>query len=145
MYCLILYACNLRKKTPLSQIIEDIENNKFKILKRTRKELTVEEAERFYSDHLGKFFYPRLISFMTGGPLEVLVLKRDDAISEWRKLIGPTHAEKARTLFPQSIRARFGYSDTRNSTHGSDSEETAKREINFFFPEFDYDKSNNKE
>merc|ERR1711893_432955 len=60
-------------------------------------------------------------------------------IKEWRRIMGPTKVFKTRFDQPDTIRGRFGLTDTRNCTHGSDSDETARREIGFFFPKFDVD------
>ncbi|KAK3608595.1 hypothetical protein CHS0354_042587 [Potamilus streckersoni] len=99
--------------------------------------LTRAKAEEFYKEHDGKFFHNRLVSFMSSGPISVHILARENAIAEWRKLMGPTKV--LRTIYenPECIRGQFGLTDTRNSTHGSDSPEKAKCEINFFFSEFD--------
>jgi nucleoside-diphosphate kinase len=97
------------------------------------------QAEAFYAEHRGRFFYERLCGYMSSGPFQALVLGGDDAIQRWRSLIGPTHPVRARIQAPQSLRSLYGISDTRNSFHGSDAPETAKREINFFFPELDVD------
>ncbi|RKP10502.1 nucleoside diphosphate kinase [Thamnocephalis sphaerospora] len=90
-------------------------------------------AEAFYAEHRGRFFYERL------GPFQALVLGGDDAIKRWRALIGPTHPIRARVNAPESLRSCYGLTDTRNSFHGSDSPDTARREIAFFFPELDVD------
>eukprot|EP01117_Protostelium_nocturnum_P010014 TRINITY_DN3570_c0_g1_i1.p1 TRINITY_DN3570_c0_g1~~TRINITY_DN3570_c0_g1_i1.p1 ORF type:complete len:122 (-),score=33.92 TRINITY_DN3570_c0_g1_i1:232-597(-) len=105
-------------------------------------------AEKFYHEHRGKFFYQRLISFMSSGEIEVMILQSKSeertAIPQWRSLMGPTHIVKAKSTAPDSIRALFGYSDTRNAVHGSDSPETAKKEIHFFFPDFNAEISEEK-
>ena len=93
-------------------------------------------AEEFYSEHREKFFYNRLVTFMSSGPCQPLILAREDAISGWRELMGPTKVFRTRFSHPESVRGRFGLTDTRNVSHGSDSEETARAEISFFFPEF---------
>lgn len=67
----------------------------------------------------------------------MLVLAGDNAIAKWRNLMGPTKVFKTIFTHPESIRGRFGLTDTRNACHGSDSTESAKREIALFFPEFD--------
>lgn len=76
----------------------------------------------------------------SSGPIEVLVLAGDNAITKWRSLMGPTKVFKTIFSHPESIRGQFGLSDTRNACHGSDSTESAKREIEIFFPEFDANK-----
>ncbi|XP_072558727.1 nucleoside diphosphate kinase 6 isoform X3 [Paramormyrops kingsleyae] len=84
----------------------------------------------------GRFFYQRLVEYMSSGPMQAYILARDDAISRWRELMGPTKVFRARYTSPSSMRALYGLTDTRNTTHGSDSVESAHREIAFFFPEF---------
>jgi len=100
---------------------------------------TLELVEQFYEEHREKFFYNRLITFLSSDTLSVHILARENAISYWRNMIGPTKVFKAIHEDPECIRSMVGVSDTRNSVHGSDSPETAKREINFFFPQFRYD------
>ena len=111
-------------------------NAGFLFVRSKRIHLTQSRVKEFYKEHEEKFFYNRLVSFMSSGPLTVHILARDQAITEWRKLMGPTKVFKTVYEDPDSIRGRFGLTDTRNSTHGSDSEETARKEIIFFFPEF---------
>ncbi|XP_026175323.1 nucleoside diphosphate kinase 6 [Mastacembelus armatus] len=95
-----------------------------------------QDSQKFYSEHSGRFFFQRLVEFMSSGPMRAYILAREDAISHWRELMGPTKVFRARYTSPSTIRARFGLTDTRNTTHGSDSVESAQREIIFFFPEF---------
>jgi nucleoside diphosphate kinase len=125
-----------------SSIIERIHNDGFKIARGSLKEirhLSLDEAERFYAEHRGRFFFARLISFITSGPIIPLVLERkedEDAIARWRTLLGPTHLHRAKSESPNSLRALYALSDTRNVAHGSDSPITARREIEFFFEDF---------
>ncbi|CAK6962259.1 nucleoside diphosphate kinase 6 [Scomber scombrus] len=95
-----------------------------------------QDSERFYAEHSGRFFYQRLVEFMSSGPMRAYILAREDAIQHWRNLMGPTKVFRARYTSPASIRGQFGLTDTRNTTHGSDSVESAQREIIFFFPDF---------
>jgi nucleoside-diphosphate kinase len=95
-------------------------------------------VERFYGEHKGRFFYPRLVHYMGSGPITAVVLKGPKAISSWRELIGPTHLQKARQT-KDCLRGQFAISDTKNSFHGSDSIESAKSEIGQFFPDLDLD------
>ena len=74
---------------------------------------------------------------MSSGPLWALILAKPDAIAAWRRLMGPTKVYRGVYTEPESLRALFGLTDTRNGLHGSDSPESAVREIGFFFPEFD--------
>ncbi|KAK3542123.1 hypothetical protein QTP86_016480 [Hemibagrus guttatus] len=94
------------------------------------------DSERFYAEHKERFFYQRLVEFMSSGPMRAYILAREDAISYWRELMGPTKVFRARYTSPRTIRALYGLTDTRNTTHGSDSSESAEKEIAFFFPEF---------
>lgn len=77
---------------------------------------------------------------MSSGNTHAYILARDDAITEWRSLMGPTKVFRTRFLEPDSLRGLFGLTDTRNTSHGSDSEASARSEIGFFFPEFDWDR-----
>jgi len=96
--------------------------------------ITRPQAESFYDIHKGKPFYEGLIEFMTSGPVIVMVLKHENAVEEFRKLIGNTDPDKA---LPGTIRKIFAVSVQMNAVHGSDSDENAKREANFFFSEFE--------
>ncbi|KAE8747682.1 hypothetical protein FOCC_FOCC005662 [Frankliniella occidentalis] len=115
-------------------------DNGFQVVKSTRTTITKHQAAAFYSEHKERFFYNRLITFMCSGPSEVYILARKDAIRTWRELMGPTKVYQAVYTAPNTIRANYGLSDTRNATHGSDSVESALREIEVFFPSFDYEK-----
>lgn len=81
-----------------------------------------------------------LMLFMFSGPIEVFILAGDNVISRWRELLGPTRVYKATYSHPNCIRGRYGLSDTRNVCHGSDSIESAKREIGIFFNDFNVDR-----
>jgi|SaaInlStandDraft_5_1057022.scaffolds.fasta_scaffold11850_2 nucleoside-diphosphate kinase len=76
-------------------------------------------VRQFYKEHVDKFFFAELEEVMTSAPITVAVLEGPGAIGKWRELLGPTHASLARLQQPQSLRARFGISDTRNAFHGS--------------------------
>eukprot|EP01102_Stenamoeba_stenopodia_P002804 TRINITY_DN12677_c0_g1_i1.p1 TRINITY_DN12677_c0_g1~~TRINITY_DN12677_c0_g1_i1.p1 ORF type:complete len:208 (+),score=41.97 TRINITY_DN12677_c0_g1_i1:129-752(+) len=122
-------------------IIQKIQEEGFNIAQGSvndKVQLSIEQAEKFYGEHRGRFFYSRLVSFITSGPIIPLVLEKKDgsAIQAWRKLIGPTHLRVAKKQDPSSLRAKFGLSDTRNVAHGSDSPSSARKEIEFFFPNF---------
>ncbi|XP_052767916.1 nucleoside diphosphate kinase 6-like [Mya arenaria] len=119
------------------QVKNMIHKSGFLFIRSKRMHLTRARVQDFYKEHEGRFFYNRLVSFMSSGPISTHILARENAIAEWRKLMGPTKVFKTIHDEPESIRGRFGLTDTRNSTHGSDADETAKREIHFFFPEFD--------
>ncbi|KAI9176024.1 hypothetical protein H9P43_006388 [Blastocladiella emersonii ATCC 22665] len=99
---------------------------------------TRDDAGDFYAEHRGRFFYERLVGYMTSGPFLAMALEHEakgDVIKAWRGLIGPTHPVRAQVSHPDSLRGRYGLTDTRNSFHGSDSIATAARELEFFFPD----------
>ena len=123
-----------------STVRKIILQNNFQIVQSKHLRLSRSRAEEFYAEHRGKFFFNRLASFMSSGPLSAHILARENAIVTWRTLMGPTKVLKTIYTAPNSIRGQFGLTDTRNCTHGSDSEASAQKEIAFFFPEFDVDK-----
>lgn len=117
-------------------IVTVIKNNGFVIADCATITLTADRAAQFYAEHKGRFFYEDLITFMTSGPLRALILRKKDAITAWRTLIGPTSVDNARDEAPSSIRARFGTDNTKNAVHGSDSPQSAATEVAFFFPNY---------
>lgn len=112
------------------EILSLITQNGFKIVGMKQKHLSSKEAEGFYAVHKGKGFYNELVEFMTEGPAVLLVLEREDAIKQWRNVMGDTNPAKAAE---GTIRKKFGTSIGRNCTHGSDAPETAAAEVPFFF------------
>ena len=92
--------------------------------------LTKGEAERFYEVHKERPFYDDLVKFMTSGPIVVAVLMKENAVADYRKLIGATDPDKAEE---GTIRKQFAKSMRENAVHGSDSDENAKFESSFFF------------
>ncbi|MCU0458671.1 MAG: nucleoside-diphosphate kinase [Bacteroidales bacterium] len=92
--------------------------------------MTRTEAEGFYDVHRERPFFPGLVEFMSSGPVIVMVLRHNDAIEEFRHLIGTTDPAKAS---PGTIRAEFGTDVKMNAVHGSDSPENALREASYFF------------
>ncbi|KAK1889559.1 Nucleoside diphosphate kinase 6 [Dissostichus eleginoides] len=120
----------------LEALHQRILDNNFVIVKCKDLVWRRQDSERFYAEHSGRFFYQRLVEFMSSGPMRAYLLAREDAIRHWRELMGPTKVFRARYTAPESIRGQFGLTDTRNTTHGSDSIESARREIDFFFPDF---------
>ncbi|KAJ1162446.1 hypothetical protein NDU88_002914 [Pleurodeles waltl] len=115
---------------------EKILSNRLLIIRSKILNWTRSDSQNFYTEHSGRFFYQRLVEFMSSGPLRAYILAHEDAIKLWRDLMGPTKVFRARYTMPESIRGLYGLTDTRNTTHGSDSVESAKREMAFFFPEF---------
>jgi nucleoside-diphosphate kinase len=92
--------------------------------------MTLQQAETFYEVHRGKPFFNDLVEFMSSGPVVVLLLRHENAVNEFRKLIGATDPAKAE---PGTIRKIFAVSVQMNAVHGSDSDENALREASFFF------------
>lgn len=112
------------------EIIKLIELNKFHIVRMEKKQLTKKEAEGFYEVHKERPFFGELVEYMISGPVVILALEKEDAVKSWRDLMGATDPLKAA---PGTLRYMFGKSIGSNATHGSDSPENAKTEINFFF------------
>jgi nucleoside-diphosphate kinase len=102
----------------------------FEIAAMRMVKLTLPQAESFYSVHKGKPFYEGLIEFMTSGPVVVMILRHENAVDEFRRLIGSTDPSKAE---PGTIRKTFAVSVQMNAVHGSDCVENAIIEANFFF------------
>ncbi len=113
-------------------IIALIELNGFKIVRMYKTRLSAEKAEEFYNVHHGKPFFGELVAYTISGPIIVMALEKDNAIREWRDLMGATDPLKAA---PGTIRRMFGTNIGSNAVHGSDAPETAKKELKFFFPE----------
>ena len=105
-------------------------SNGFKIIKDKKIHITKAEAEEFYKVHQTKPFYNDLCSYLSSGPIVVMILEKEDAILGNRKIMGATDPKKAEE---GTIRKKFGISIDKNSVHGSDSVENAKIEISFFF------------
>ena len=103
---------------------------KFKIIKSKKIQVTKEEAAEFYKVHQSKPFYDELCSYLSSGPIVAMILEGENAVSFNRKLMGATDPKKAED---KTIRKLYGISIDKNSVHGSDSVENAKKEINFFF------------
>lgn len=111
-------------------ILAMINEGGFEIAAMRMVKLTIPQAESFYSVHKGKSFYEGLIEFMTSGPVVVMILTHENAVEQFRKLIGATDPAKAE---PGTIRKTFAISVQMNAVHGSDSVENAIIEANFFF------------
>ncbi len=114
----------------IGKILERIESNGFRIAAMKRTRLTLSVAEGFYYVHKDRPFFKDLTTYMCTGPVVLLVLARDNAIPEWRKLMGATNPKDAD---PGTIRKDFAIDIEKNSSHGSDSAENAAFEISYFF------------
>ncbi len=118
------------KKDNMNNIKEDIIDNGFNILKEKTLLLTDKQACSFYDIHKEKPFFDELVEFMTSHECHVMILEKENAVEEWRKLMGATDSQKAEI---GTIRNKYGTDVSMNATHGSDSNENAIKEINFFF------------
>ncbi len=114
------------------KIIGRITNEGFTILSSKQMDMTLAQAEGFYEIHREKPFYDELTQFMSSGPCVVLALEKEDAVNEWRRVIGatnPAEAEKG------TIRKMYAKSLGQNAVHGSDSDENGRKEVSYFFAE----------
>ena len=118
----------------VGDILKQITDAKFQIKALKLTQLTRHEAELFYAVHKGKSFYNDLIDFMTRGPIVAAVLEKENAVEDFRKLIGKTNPEEAEE---GTIRKKFAKSMRENAVHGSDSNENAEIESNFHFSNFE--------
>jgi nucleoside-diphosphate kinase len=101
-------------------------------LKYTR--MSIEHAAAFYAVHKERSFFLQLIDFMSSGPIVAAILEKENAIEDFRKMIGATDPAKAE---PGTVRQLYGSNVLENAVHGSDSEENAEKEGNFFFSAFE--------
>ena len=115
-----------------NEIMEMFKNKGFSIIKEKKIQIEKSEAEKFYKVHETKPFYNDLCSYLSSGPIVVMVLEKENAVLDNRQLMGATNPKDADE---GTIRKKYGISIDKNSVHGSDSVENAKIEINFFFNE----------
>jgi len=113
-----------------NEIKEMFKNKGFKIIKEKKIQLDKAEAENFYKVHETKPFYNDLCSYLSSGPIVVMVLEKENAVLANRELMGATNPKDASE---GTIRKKYGISIDKNSVHGSDSTDNAKIEIDFFF------------
>ena len=113
-----------------NEIKEMFKNKGFKIIKEKKIQLDKAEAENFYKVHETKPFYNDLCSYLSSGPIVVMVLEKENAVLANRELMGATNPKDA---VEGTIRKKYGISIDKNSVHGSDSIDNAKIEIDFFF------------
>ena len=104
--------------------------NEFNIIKEKKIQIEKSEAEKFYKVHETKPFYNDLCSYLSSGPIIAMILEKENAVADNRKLMGATNPKDAEE---GTIRKKYGISIDKNSVHGSDSVENAKIEIDFFF------------
>ncbi|MAK45478.1 MULTISPECIES: nucleoside-diphosphate kinase [Spongiibacter] len=117
-------------KNVVGEIYSRFEKAGLQIIAAKMLRLSREQAEGFYAEHKGRPFFPALVDFMTSGPVTVQVLEGEGAILKNRELMGATNPKEAEA---GTIRADFAESIDANAVHGSDSEQSAAREIAYFF------------
>ena len=113
-----------------NEIKEIFKSSGFLIIKEKKIQIEKSEAERFYKVHETKPFYDDLCTYLSSGPIVVMCIQRNNAVSENRKLMGATNPKDAEE---GTLRKKYGISIDKNSVHGSDSVENAKIELDFFF------------
>lgn len=114
----------------IGSIISRLEQAQFSIVAMKMVHLNQQQAAGFYAEHEGKPFFANLIAFMTSTPVVVLVLEKENAIADYRALMGKTNPAEANM---GTLRRDFALDGSRNSVHGSDSSQSAEREIAYFF------------
>jgi nucleoside-diphosphate kinase len=118
----------------IGEVIKRLEAENLRIAAMKMIKMTKEQAKGFYRVHEGKPFYESVTQFMSSGPCVVMILEGEDVIKRYRKLMGATNYKEAE---PGTIRREFATDIEKNVVHGSDSEETATFEINYFFSELE--------
>jgi len=114
----------------IGQVLERLEASGLRLLGMKLMKLTPEQASAFYKEHHGKPFYDALVAFMTAAPIVATAWEGEDAVTTARSLMGATNSSAAA---PGTLRRAYGTDNRHNLVHGSDSKESAKREIEFFF------------
>jgi nucleoside-diphosphate kinase len=122
------------KNNFIGPILKMINENGFRVKAMKMTKLTRERAEAFYAVHAGKPFFDGLVEFMSSGPIIAAILEKENAIADFRELIGNTNPEKAAE---GTVRKLYAESLTANAIHGADSDENALREGSFFFSEME--------
>ena len=115
----------------IGPILNMINDEGFRIIAMKMTKMTVKQAEEFYAIHRGKPFYNNLVAYMSSGPIVSAILEKENAVEDYRKLIGATDPAKAEE---GTIRKKYAESVEKNAVHGSDSDENAIMECDFFFP-----------
>jgi len=129
-YTLSIIKPDAVSKNIVGKILDRFEREGLKIVAAKMLHLTQEDAGQFYAVHKERPFYNDLVAFISSGPVFVQVLAGENAIAKNREIMGATNPDEAA---PDTIRADFAESIDKNAVHGSDSPETAKQEIDFFF------------
>ncbi len=114
------------------KIIDMIENHGFEIVRMEKVMLHADMAREFYAVHKERPFFGELVEFVSSGPVIIMALEKENAIADWRNLMGATDPQKAEE---GTIRKKFATSIGNNAVHGSDAPETAAQELKLFFPD----------
>lgn len=114
----------------IGDIVGTIERRGFNILSAKMLHITREQAQGFYAVHAAKPFFESLTTFMSEGPILVLALEKENAIADWREIMGATNPANAKE---GTIRKKWAESIEHNAVHGSDAEDTARFELGYFF------------
>lgn len=120
------------KAKQIGKIVDMIEQHGFTILRMQKTQLSKKQAEIFYAVHKERPFFKELVDFITSGPVITMALEKNNAVVDWRNLMGATDPIKAAE---GTIRKLYGTSIGTNVVHGSDSPENAKLELDLFFPD----------
>ncbi|XP_036397217.1 thioredoxin domain-containing protein 6 [Megalops cyprinoides] len=115
------------------EILEQIEKGGFTVSQMKETVLSRDMAEEFYKEHREKPFFSQLVDYMCSGPCMMLVLSKENAVEEWRAMMGPTDPAEAREMVPESLRARFATDILQNCLHGSSNRQHASEKIHFIF------------
>ncbi|XP_017547062.1 thioredoxin domain-containing protein 6 [Pygocentrus nattereri] len=117
------------------EILKEIQARGFTISQLQETVLSREMAEEFYKEHQEKPFFSQLVDYMCRGPCTMLILTKENAVEEWRAMMGPTDPSKAKETAPESLRARFAKDILENTVHGSSNKQHAQEKIHFVFGE----------
>jgi nucleoside-diphosphate kinase len=129
---LSIFKPDIVKKNLIGEIIDIFEKKNLKIMAMKMIRLTPQQTEKFYEEHKDKPFFKEMVKFMTSSPVVIICLEGENAIKLNREIMGTTNPLEAKV---GTIRRTYGENIDNNAVHGSDSPESAKREIKFFFKE----------
>ena len=127
---LLIIKPDATERNLIGHIVNRLERARFEIVEAKMLTLSTEQAQKFYAVHAERPFYQSLVKFMTSGPVMPIVVKKDNAVSDLRTLVGATNPEEAAC---GTIRHEIGVNVEKNSIHASDSDENAETESRFFF------------
>jgi len=127
---LSIFKPDIIKKNLIGEIIDTFEKKNLKIVAMKMARLTSQQTEKFYEEHKDKPFFKEVVKFMTSSPVIIICLEGENAIKLNREIMGATNPKEAKE---GTIRKKYGENIGNNAVHGSDSPESAKKEIEFFF------------